>query len=61
MFEFANLSAGELIYEIEVLSEHGGMVASSCGMQMDTKAFGDPAFDTLIVGGALPNVIASVA
>jgi transcriptional regulator GlxA family with amidase domain len=28
-------------------------------MRSDTKAFGDPAFDTLIVGGALANVTAS--
>jgi transcriptional regulator GlxA family with amidase domain len=59
VFEFANISAGKPLYEIEVLSEHGGPVPSSCGMRSDTKAFGDPAFDTLIVGGALANVTAS--
>jgi len=59
VFEFANICAGKPLYEIEVLSEHGGPVPSSCGMRSDTKAFGDPAFDTLIVGGALANVTAS--
>jgi transcriptional regulator GlxA family with amidase domain len=59
VFEFANLNAGEPLYELEVLSEHGGPVPSSCGMRSDTKAFGDPAFDTLIVGGALSNVTVS--
>src|ERR1700742_3382547 len=51
VFEFANLSAGEPVYEIEVLSEHGGPVASSVGVAVDTRPFGDPAFDTLLVSG----------
>ena len=35
---------------LHLLSEHGGPVLSSCGMTVETEAFGDPAFDTVIVG-----------
>jgi transcriptional regulator GlxA family with amidase domain len=37
-------------YDLHFLSEHGGLVRSSCGLTVDTEAFGDPAFDTIIVG-----------
>ena len=51
VFEFANLSASEPLYGIEVLSEAGGPVPSSAGVAIDTKPFDDPAFDTLVVSG----------
>jgi transcriptional regulator GlxA family with amidase domain len=59
VFEFANVSAGETLYQIEVLSEHGGPVASSVGMATETAAFDDPAFDTLIIGGDMDGGSAS--
>jgi transcriptional regulator GlxA family with amidase domain len=37
-------------YDLHLLSEHGGPVRSSCGLTVETEAFGDPAFDTIIVG-----------
>jgi transcriptional regulator GlxA family with amidase domain len=37
-------------YDLHLLSEHGGPVRSSCGLIVETEAFGDPAFDTIIVG-----------
>jgi transcriptional regulator GlxA family with amidase domain len=37
-------------YDLRLLSEHGGPVRSSCGVTVATEAFGDPAFDTIIVG-----------
>jgi transcriptional regulator GlxA family with amidase domain len=37
-------------YDLRLLSEHGGPVRSSCGLTVETEAFGDPAFDTIIVG-----------
>jgi transcriptional regulator GlxA family with amidase domain len=40
-------------YEISLLSETGGPVVSSVGIEVDTQSFGDPAFDTLIVLGDL--------
>jgi transcriptional regulator GlxA family with amidase domain len=52
-FELANLEAGAPRYEIVLLSEAGGPVASSLGAGMQTCPFGDPAFDTLIVAGQL--------
>jgi transcriptional regulator GlxA family with amidase domain len=58
-FEFTNLEIGEKVYDIHYLSETGGPIANSLGMIIETEAFGDPAFDTLIVAGApdikLPN------
>jgi transcriptional regulator GlxA family with amidase domain len=49
-FELANLPPVGQRYDIHLLSEHGGPVRSSGGMTLETKAFGDPAFDTVIVG-----------
>jgi transcriptional regulator GlxA family with amidase domain len=37
-------------YNLHLLSEHGGPIRSSCGLTVETEAFGDPAFDTIIVG-----------
>jgi transcriptional regulator GlxA family with amidase domain len=49
-FEIANLPPSGPRYELHLLSERGGPVLSSGGMTVDTEAFGDPAFDTVIVG-----------
>ncbi len=40
----------DLYYDLHLLSEHGGPIRSSCGLTVETQAFGDPAFDTIIVG-----------
>jgi transcriptional regulator GlxA family with amidase domain len=61
VFEFANLSAGEPLYAIEVVSENGGPVVSSVGMAMETRPLGDPAFDTLIVNGGMLDIVATPA
>jgi transcriptional regulator GlxA family with amidase domain len=54
VFEIANLRAADRkVYDVSVLSEKGGPVVSSSGIEIDTQAFGDPAFDTLIVMGDL--------
>jgi transcriptional regulator GlxA family with amidase domain len=53
VFEIANVAAGESLYDMDVISESGGPVASSFGMSIDTEAFSEPNFDTLIVGGLL--------
>jgi transcriptional regulator GlxA family with amidase domain len=52
VFELANGEAGRPRYSIELLSEHGGMVRSSSGVQIDTHGFGNPKFDTLLVAGS---------
>ncbi len=51
VFEFANFSAGEPVYEVQLLSEHGGPVVNSMGLAMQTQAFGRGTWDTLIVAG----------
>jgi hypothetical protein len=49
-FELAKPPPAPPRYELHLLSEHGGLVRSSCGLAVETEAFGDPAFDTIIVG-----------
>ena len=53
IFELANLEAGQPEYEVEIISEHGGMVRSSAGVEVATRPFGDPAYDTVVVTGAM--------
>jgi len=52
VFEFANIAAGEPVYEVVLLSEHGGPIVNSLGFAMQTAAFDGRSFDTLVVGGA---------
>jgi transcriptional regulator GlxA family with amidase domain len=67
-FEIVNLPPAGQRYDIRLLSEHGGPVRSSSGMMLETEPFGDPAFDTVIVGSITememppsdPSVIAFV-
>jgi transcriptional regulator GlxA family with amidase domain len=49
-FEIANLPPIGPRYDVRLLSERGGPVLSSSGMTLQTTAFEDPAFDTVIVG-----------
>jgi transcriptional regulator GlxA family with amidase domain len=49
-FELAKPSPAPSHYDLHLLSEHGGPVRSSCGLTVETEAFDDPAFDTIIVG-----------
>lgn len=51
VFEYANFSAGETLYEVSVLSEHGSTLRASGGLTVGTEAFDDRVFDTLIVVG----------
>jgi transcriptional regulator GlxA family with amidase domain len=51
VFEFANLTAGETLYDVRLMSERGGPVRSSIGMTVETEAVGDRTFDTLMVSG----------
>jgi transcriptional regulator GlxA family with amidase domain len=67
VFEFANLSTDEKYYDVHVLSEHGGLVSTSLGMSLNTIAFRDTQFDTLIISGntcvvpTSPGLVAFVA
>lgn len=61
-FEFANLSAGEKLYDIKVLSEHGGLVpSSSLYAAVDTQQFNEFDFDTVLISGAMDRSKASPA
>ncbi|WP_109477042.1 GlxA family transcriptional regulator [Paraburkholderia sp. C35] len=51
VFEFANISHGERLYDVSLLSESGGLVMSSSGVEVNTVGFGDDDFDTVIVVG----------
>ncbi len=51
VFEFANITAGESLYEVQILSETGGQVMSSMGVMVDSAPFGDERFDTLLITG----------
>nr|WP_223516123.1 GlxA family transcriptional regulator [Pseudomonas sp. GL-B-19] len=50
-FELANNSADEPVYSLSLLSEQGGMVQTSAGFGVETRAFDQRAFDTLLVMG----------
>lgn len=58
-FELANVSAGERLYEIRLLSENGGAVANSFGVQIETRALARQKLDTLIVSGLLFPTVSS--
>ncbi len=51
VFEFANCSAEKRLYDIQVLSEDGTPIPSASGTYLETTAFGDRHFDTVIIGG----------
>ena len=53
VFELAGSHAGTPLYDVSLLSEHGGPVPSSMGMAMETRAYSGPVFDTLVVTGGL--------
>jgi transcriptional regulator GlxA family with amidase domain len=60
VFELANAALKVPAYDIQLLSEHGGAVASSAGVPIGTHPFGRPKFDTIIVTGTLNVGAASV-
>jgi transcriptional regulator GlxA family with amidase domain len=51
-FETANLVAEDEAYDLHFLSETGGLVQASVGVTLDTEAFSEEAFVTLVVSGA---------
>jgi transcriptional regulator GlxA family with amidase domain len=52
VFEVANMVAGEAFYDVHLLSESGGRIPNTFGMQIDTQRLGDTVFDTLLLGAA---------
>ena len=51
VFEYANFSAGETLYDVNVISEDGSTLRASGGLSVGTQAFGERVFDTVIVVG----------
>jgi transcriptional regulator GlxA family with amidase domain len=51
-FEVANEVAGEPSYALHFVSESGDRIKTSAGMALESEAFSDMPFDTLVVGGA---------
>ncbi len=59
VFEIANRTAPERLYDVRLLSEAGGLITNSIGMSIDTHPFDTTSFDTIIVGGGLGIVEAT--
>jgi len=52
-FEVANKRSGEILYDLQVLSEKGGLLRNSIAIDVSTKAIGDDEFDTILVGSGI--------
>jgi transcriptional regulator GlxA family with amidase domain len=50
VFEMANQASGKPFYDVRILSDGGGPVRTSVGITIETEAFGEPDFDTLLIG-----------
>jgi len=50
VFEFANREIAEPFYDVHLLSETGGPIRTSIGIEIATEKFGAD-FDTLLIGG----------
>ena len=51
VFEFANVSTERKLYDIRILSDDGSPVPSASDTSLETSAFDDEQFDTVIIGG----------
>lgn len=51
VFELANIVSGKPLYEVSLLSEHGGNVPTSSGIAVATEPFTAFEFDTVLVAG----------
>lgn len=59
VFEFANRRADKMLYDIHFVSERGGAVPTSLGLNVDTKRWASGGYDTLILGSTLERRPAS--
>ena len=53
VFEIANWKVGSEAYEVTLLSEQGGPIATSLGSKIQTSSFKRRTFDTLIIAGSI--------
>ncbi len=49
VFELTNWKVGSPVYELTLVSEHGGGVATSLGYEIQTRPFKRRAFDTIVI------------
>jgi transcriptional regulator GlxA family with amidase domain len=54
-FEIANQQAAEPVYDIRLLSKHGGPVRTSLGFHVLTEAFSEEAYDLIVVGASMED------
>jgi transcriptional regulator GlxA family with amidase domain len=54
-FEIANRQAAEPVYDIRMLSKHGGPVRTSLGFQVLTEPFAAEPYDLIIVGASMED------
>ena len=57
--EAANRVLGEPFYELTLLSETGGPVTASAGIRVETQAFGEAVFDTVLFGSGIETDLSS--
>jgi transcriptional regulator GlxA family with amidase domain len=61
VFEYANMSLDGPLYEVTLLSDDGGGVMSSSGVEVNTIPFANTSYDTLLVAGGLDSAVGSPA
>src|SRR5260370_20470741 len=54
-FEIANQQAAEPVYDIRMLSKHGGPVRTSLGFHVLTEPFSAEPYDLIIVGASMED------
>lgn len=54
-FELANRQAAEPVYDIHMLSEHGGPVRTSLGFDVSTEPFAGEPYDLIVVGASIED------
>jgi transcriptional regulator GlxA family with amidase domain len=61
VFEITNWKVGSGAYQVTLLSERGGPVATSLGYEIQTSSFKRRTFDTLIIAGSIAAPAATPA
>src|SRR5713101_8081689 len=54
-FEIANAQAAEPVYDIRMLSKHGGLVRTSLGFHVSTEPFSEEPYDLIVVGASMED------
>lgn len=59
VFELVNWKVGSAEYEVSLVSEHGGLVATSLGSEIQTSSFRGRTFDTIVIAGDVNGPVAT--